>query len=152
LNVDIAKELWIKGKTFSLENLLEEETDDDGLLLLDQFKGCSLVIARLAPQDYHRYHFPLSGTIGKVIEQGNALYSVNPISVRGPIDVYSENKRKTVCLVNEKFGKILYISIGATLVGSVNLTSQPGFVNKGDEHGYFAFGGSTILLLFQKIK
>jgi phosphatidylserine decarboxylase len=54
-HVDLAKQLWIKGEQFSIPNLLWSE--EEGAL----YEGGSLVIARLAPQDYHRYHFPVSG-------------------------------------------------------------------------------------------
>jgi phosphatidylserine decarboxylase len=147
LDVNEAIKLWIKGRDFSISKLIDNEE------LSKDFEGCSVVIARLAPQDYHRFHFPIGGHVGHVVDQGHSLYSVNPIGVRGPIDVYCENKRKSVVIESELFGKMMYIAIGATLVGSVVLTSEEdSVVNKGDEHGYFAFGGSTLLLLFQKNK
>jgi len=142
---DNAKKVWIKGHGFSLHSLLENPE------LEKYYESCSLVIARLAPQDYHRYHFPVSGKLGNFINQGNSLYTVNPIAVRSSIDVYSANKRISVEIDTEQFGKVMYISIGATMVGSVVLTSKPNTnVIKGEEHGYFAFGGSTLLLLFKK--
>lgn len=144
-NIDIARQIWIKGHGFTLKTLLENEE------LENAFAGCSLVIARLAPQDYHRFHFPISGRLGDFIAQGDSLFTVNPIAINSSIDVYSHNKRLSVAVTNERLGQMMYISIGATMVGSVVLTSQPGsLVQKGDEHGYFAFGGSTILLLFQR--
>jgi len=144
-NVTIAKQLWVKGHGFTLKTLLQDPN------LESIFDGCSIVIARLAPQDYHRYHFPVSGQLGDFINQGNSLYTVNPIAIRSSIDVYSANKRVSVLMNNKTFGSVMYITVGATMVGSVVLTSTPqSFVQKGDEHGYFAFGGSTILLLFQK--
>eukprot|EP01130_Rhizamoeba_saxonica_P005464 TRINITY_DN2186_c0_g1_i3.p1 TRINITY_DN2186_c0_g1~~TRINITY_DN2186_c0_g1_i3.p1 ORF type:complete len:508 (-),score=105.00 TRINITY_DN2186_c0_g1_i3:369-1865(-) len=123
--LDQAKEIWIKGKEFTLHNLLENE------VLEQEFENCSLVIARLAPQDYHRFHFPISGHVGEVVFQGNALYTVNPIGVRGFVDVFTENKRKTVIMENDVFGKVMYIAVGATMVGSIVLTSEENeFVNK----------------------
>eukprot|EP01127_Copromyxa_protea_P009789 TRINITY_DN2328_c0_g1_i2.p1 TRINITY_DN2328_c0_g1~~TRINITY_DN2328_c0_g1_i2.p1 ORF type:complete len:462 (-),score=82.59 TRINITY_DN2328_c0_g1_i2:544-1812(-) len=74
-SIDSAKELWIKGKGFSLSTLLENPEWEA------MFEGCSLVIARLAPQDYHRYHFPVNGTLGDFVHQGHTLYTVNPVAV-----------------------------------------------------------------------
>jgi phosphatidylserine decarboxylase precursor len=140
-----AQRLWIKGKTFSLKTLL-----DNPELEFD-FAGCSLVIARLAPQDYHRFHYPVSGKSGKYVYQGDAYYTVNPIAVRENVDVYSLNKRTSVIVESPHFGRVMIICIGATMVGSVVLTSgEDVMVNKGDELGYFQFGGSTLLVLFQR--
>lgn len=140
-----AQNLWIKGKTFSLKTLLSNtELEAD-------FAGCSLVIARLAPQDYHRFHYPVSGFSGKYFSQGDAYYTVNPIAVRENVDVYSLNKRTSVIVDSPDFGKVMIICIGATMVGSVVLTSGEDVnVEKGDELGYFQFGGSTLLVLFQR--
>eukprot|EP00029_Vermamoeba_vermiformis_P010406 TRINITY_DN5446_c0_g1_i2.p1 TRINITY_DN5446_c0_g1~~TRINITY_DN5446_c0_g1_i2.p1 ORF type:complete len:325 (-),score=72.22 TRINITY_DN5446_c0_g1_i2:19-993(-) len=143
--IDDSTKLWIKGKNFTLHNLLENEQ------LERDFESCSVVIARLAPQDYHRFHHPITGHAGTFIHQGSAYFTVNPIAVREQVDVYTENKRISVLIESPEFGKMMYISIGATMVGSINLTTHENSdVKKGDEHGYFAFGGSTILLLFQK--
>jgi len=140
-----AQRLWIKGKTFSLKALL------DNPALEAEFAGCSLVIARLAPQDYHRFHYPVSGVSGKYFSQGDAYYTVNPIAVRENLDVYSLNKRTSVIVESPHFGRVMIICIGATMVGSVVLTSgEDVFVTKGDELGYFQFGGSTLLVLFQR--
>jgi phosphatidylserine decarboxylase len=143
--IDDSTRLWIKGRNFTLHNLLENEQ------LERDFESCSVVIARLAPQDYHRFHHPITGHTGTFIHQGSAYFTVNPIAVREQVDVYTENKRISVLIESPEFGKMMYICVGATMVGSINLTTQENSdIKKGDEHGYFAFGGSTILLLFQK--
>lgn len=140
-----AQRLWIKGKTFSLRSLLSNAA------LEEEFSGCSLVIARLAPQDYHRFHYPVSGFSGKYFSQGDAYFTVNPIAVRENVDVYSLNKRTSVIVESPDFGRVMIICIGATMVGSVVLTSgEDVVVAKGDELGYFQFGGSTLLVLFQR--
>jgi len=108
------------------------------------------VIARLAPQDYHRFHLPVHCKVGPSRSFDGALFTVNPIAIREDVDVYTENKRNLTVLESEEFGTIVYISVGATMVGSIVLTTTEGKAyHKGDEHGYFAFGGSTVLLLFQ---
>ena len=77
-------------------------------------------------------------------------FSVNPLAVRGELNVFTENKRVLIVCDSGAFGRFLYIAVGATMVGSVILTCQAGrTLQKGEEMGYFAFGGSTILVLFQ---
>ncbi|EFA86680.1 Phosphatidylserine decarboxylase proenzyme 2 precursor [Heterostelium album PN500] len=143
--IDRAKELWIKGKNFNLSSLLQDD------VLASQFEGGSLVIARLAPQDYHRFHIPVDGIIGPTKPIDGDYYTVNPIAIKENIDVYTENKRAVTIIQSQCFDTVLFVSVGATMVGSINLTTHEGqTVKKGDEQGYFAFGGSTILLLFKK--
>jgi len=143
--IDSAKQIWIKGKNFSLRTLLQ---DDD---LANKFEGGSLVIARLAPQDYHRFHFPVTGTVSEPKHIDGTYYTVNPVAVNQIIDVYGENKRAVATVETKEFGSVCFVAIGATMVGSICLTASPGTLyQKGDEYGYFAFGGSTCLILFEK--
>eukprot|EP01133_Synstelium_polycarpum_P007734 gene7734-9064_t len=143
--IEIAQELWIKGKSFTLASLLQDEQ------LAAQYEGGAIAIARLAPQDYHRFHIPVDGTIRSTKSIDGALFTVNPIAIRENIDVYCENKRAVTLIDSVSFGTVVFVSVGATMVGSINLTTTEGQqVKKGDEQGYFAFGGSTILLLFKK--
>jgi phosphatidylserine decarboxylase len=140
-----AKELWIKGHHFTLESLLQ---DSD---LAAKYENGSLVIARLAPQDYHRFHIPVNGTWAKQppVPIDGTYYTVNPVAVNESIDVYSNNKRIVTTIDSPEFGQVVFVAIGATMVGSICLTATPGQqVQKGDEAGYFAFGGSTVLLIF----
>ena len=65
--------------------------------------------------------------------------------------MFGENSRAILPIESPVFGTVLYIPIGATMVGSIIFTAQEGqHVNKGDELGYFAFGGSTVIVLFKK--
>jgi len=142
-----ATNLWIKGEHFNLKNLIQDEK------LEGQFDGGSLAICRLAPQDYHRFHLPAACTVESFKPFEGAYYTVNPIAIRTPVDVYTENKRNCVLLSSPILGDFLYIAVGATMVGSILFTASQGkSYKKGDELGYFAFGGSTVLLLFQKGK
>jgi len=112
-----------------------------------------MVIARLAPQDYHRFHSPVSGKIGKFVPIDGSYYTVNPVAIRSPLPVYCDNKRCLVEINTKNFDDVLYIAVGATLVGSIHWTVKEGqTVKKGEELGYFSFGGSTVLLFFQKDK
>lgn len=77
------------------------------------------------------------------------LYTVNPIAVNSPmVNVFTSNKRVVVLLETTAFGLVAFVAVGATLVGSIRFTVQEGdAVTKGQELGYFAFGGSTCILL-----
>jgi phosphatidylserine decarboxylase len=145
-NAEDSLRFWIKGRKFSIQGLLGKEACSNS------FIGGSLVIFRLAPQDYHRFHSPVSGTVEQFINIPGCLYTVNPIAVNSKYcNVFTENKR-TVCTISTaEFGKVAFVAIGATMVGSITFTKQPGeYVQKGDELGYFSFGGSTIICVFEK--
>lgn len=143
--VSLATRFWIKGRHFNL-NLLLGSSD-----LAQRYAGGSLVIFRLAPQDYHRIHVPVNCRVGRSAPLGEQLYAVNPMAVRAErFDVFIENKRVVTTLHSDEFGDVIYIPVGATLVGSIVQTCREGDVlRKGDEYGYFAFGGSTVIVLFE---
>lgn len=134
----------VKGRRFSLEKLLQNPS------LADRYKEGAMVIARLCPVDYHRFHFPCDCTPGQPRLINGPLYSVNPIALKYNIDILTENKRVITPLSTKRFGTIQYIDVGATCVGSIKQTFTPGKAYaKGDEKGYFEFGGSCLILLFE---
>lgn len=113
--------------------------------------GGSMVIARLCPVDYHRFHFPVSGHASVAREIPGALYSVNPWALQCAPDILMRNKRMITEIDSPHFGKVLFLEIGATCVGTIIQTYQPGqTVIKGQEKGYFSFGGSCLIMLFEK--
>ncbi|KAK4491228.1 hypothetical protein RD792_001961 [Penstemon davidsonii] len=137
---------WIKGRKFSIQGLLGTEVCSNA------FINGSMVIFRLAPQDYHRFHVPVSGIIEKFLEIPGCLYTVNPIAVNSKYcNVFTENKRVVALISAEEFGKVAFVAIGATMVGSITFSRKVGdYVKKGDEFGYFSFGGSTVICVFEK--
>ncbi|PWA78662.1 phosphatidylserine decarboxylase 3 [Artemisia annua] len=137
---------WIKGKKFSIQGLL------GNIPCSNAFIDGTLVIFRLAPQDYHRFHFPVSGTIEEIVDIPGSLYTVNPIAVNSKYcNVFTENKRAVSIISTADFGKVALVAIGATMVGSITFTKKKGdYVEKGDEFGYFSFGGSTVICVFEK--
>ncbi|KAF8944289.1 hypothetical protein BGZ47_004430 [Haplosporangium gracile] len=139
-----ATKFWIKGRQFSVARLVGDHE------LAKKYEGGSLAIFRLAPQDYHRYHIPVKGVLSEPNMIGGEYYTVNPMAIRSQLDVYGENKRVVSTIQSREFGTVAYVAIGAMLVGSIVLTTQGGqTVERMDEHGYFAFGGSTIVVLFE---
>lgn len=144
-SISDATRLWIKGINFNLTSLLKDEG------LGKYFEGGSLVIARLAPQDYHRYHCPVDGIVSMNYHIPGTYYTVNPMAVRQKVDVYTENARTVTLIESPQFGKVAFVSIGAMMVGSIVITPEIGDeVKRMSEIGYFAFGGSTIVLLYSK--
>ena len=78
-----------QGSEFTVESLLGPEFAD----VASNFVGGSLMISRLAPQDYHRFHMAVTGRINRRSAIDGALYTVNPLAIRQHINVYTENKR-----------------------------------------------------------
>ncbi len=112
-----------------------------------------MIIVRLAPADYHRYHFPANGKIGSGNKIDGYYYSVSPYAIKDNFGVFCENKRELTTLETSEYGDILISEIGATMVGGIEQTYTPHTdVKKGEEKGYFTFGGSSVLLLFEKGK
>ena len=135
---------FVKGWEFTCAEFLA----DAGLA--KKFEGGAMVIVRLAPVDYHRFHFPAAGKAGPVKLVDGAYYSVSPIALKNSLEIFCQNKREYMVLESPEFGDILICDVGATMVGTIIQTYQANSeVKKGDEKGYFAFGGSTVVLLFE---
>jgi phosphatidylserine decarboxylase len=143
---DISKidSFFVKGQRFDLAALL-----DDAALATKYATG-SLVLSRLCPVDYHRFHFPAAGTPSKTRLINGPLFSVSPIALAQNLSYIWKNKRTLTELKTETLGTILLLEIGATCVGTIEQTFTPGTpVEKGAEKGYFAFGGSSTITIFE---
>lgn len=132
----------VKGQHFNLASLLQDQK------LAEEYEEGAMVMARLCPTDYHRYHFPCDCIANKTTEINGWLYSVNPVAIKKNINIFTENKRTLCLLDSQHFGKVLFLEIGATFVGAIHETYKEGVCTKGDEKGYFSFGGSSLILLF----
>jgi len=136
---------FVKGQSFDLAEFLGDAD------LAKRCEGGSMLFSRLCPVDYHRFHFPCSGVPGipRIINGG--LYSVNPIALITRPSIFWENKRVVTAIESPALGQVQFVEIGATMVGSIRQTFTPTeTVAKGDEKGYFAFGGSSVAVLFEK--
>lgn len=147
--VDLATKYWIKGFGFTLEKLLGDPQ------LAAQFDGGSIVIARLAPQDYHRWHAPVSGTVRGIKDIPGTYYTVNPQAINEPgtLDVLCENKRSVMTLERSSTGSpIAIVAVGAMLVGSIKyvggVDTIGAQVRRGQCLGAFYYGGSTVIVLY----
>jgi phosphatidylserine decarboxylase len=136
--------IYAKGQRFDLSALLGAEE------LAERYRAGAMVVSRLCPVDYHRFHFPVSGIPAPPRQVNGALYSVNPIALRRKIGILWENKRILTRLRTESMGEVLLLEIGATNVGSIVQTHAAGEpAVKGGEKGYFEFGGSMTITLFE---
>ena len=146
-NINDTLKFYVKGTEFDLSTFLK---DDD---LASKYAGGSMLVIRLAPVDYHRFHFCATGIASRTVDIKGAYYSVSPIALKKNLAIFLENKRAYCSIKTEHYGDIMHVDVGATMTGSIIQTYTPDTViNKGDEKGFFAFGGSTIVLLFEKDK
>ena len=151
-DVDAAEGFYVKGAKFTVADLLGEKAlPPEQRVLTDYFAGGSMLISRLAPVDYHRFHFPVAGQVGEARLIKGWLYSVHPIALRRNLRYLVENRRMVTRLDSSQFGTVAMIEIGATNVGRIRQLFVPGRdVAKGEEKGLFAFGGSCVITLFAR--
>lgn len=143
-NIAEMEGIFVKGQLLRLQQLL------GNYQLARRYREGSMILSRLCPVDYHRFHFPVGGTPGETDLINGPLYSVNPIALKQNIHIFAENKRAICEIDSDRFGKVLFLEIGATCVGGFEYTYKPGkAVSKGAEKGYFKFGGSSTITLFE---
>jgi phosphatidylserine decarboxylase len=146
--IDAATKYWIKGFGFTLPRLLGSDE------MASKFVGGSIQIARLAPQDYHRWHAPTSGQVISIQDIPGTYYTVNPQAINEPgtLDVFCENRRSVMMLRRSATGSpVAIIAVGAMLVGSI--LYNPGIkegadVKRGQCLGAFQYGGSTVIVMY----
>lgn len=136
---------FVKNEQFDLESFLADKN------LAKEYQDGLLIIFRLAPSDYHRFHFPIN-CVPSEIKRINGIYeSVNPIVYRTGFQPLVQNERCLTILKTEQFSDVIAVSVGAMLVGKIIHTFEPQKqCEKGDEMGYFEFGGSSLVLVFKK--
>ena len=143
-NISKSEGVFVKGQKFLLDQLFGSKK------LAEPYIGGTLLLSRLCPTDYHRFHLPVSGKMEDIKLINGSLFSVNPIALRQNISIFWENKRYLTFVENNEIGKVAIFLVGATCVGSVHITAQSGnFHVKGTELGYFSFGGSSLITIFQ---
>jgi phosphatidylserine decarboxylase len=135
-------EFTIKGCRVLLASLLGDRKE------ADCFMGGAAAVVRLAPCDYHRFHFPDSGSATDASVVSGRLHSVHPFALESNAPSF-RNKRTIAHLESENFGRIALVEVGAFAVGTIVQTYAPGKVERGQEKGYFRFGGSTVVMLLE---
>ena len=135
---------FVKGQSFDLPALLGSAE------LARKYAHGTVVLSRLCPVDYHRFHFAVSGTPEAAVRIPGPLASVSPYCLRRRISWLWTNKRELTVIHSDAVGDVLSLAVGATGVGAITQTYTPGqHVDKAQEQGYFAFGGSTVMTFFE---
>lgn len=146
-DININKVVQIKGIEYSLKELFGDEK------LAQNYDRGVCVVIRLAPVDYHRFHFPDDGVCEKTKKIAGDYYSVNPMALQKIVELYCRNKREISLFQSKHFGDIVMVEVGATCVGSIIQTFSPfKAIKKGQEKGYFKFGGSTVIMFLEQGK
>lgn len=141
--IDEKSRFKIKNSYYSFSDLIKDDS------LSKEFNNGYLLVFRLCVDDYHRYMYFDDGKIlsNKFIKA--KLHTVQPIALEKD-NFYKENCREITVVQTENFGKAVIIEIGAMMVGKiVNHKSEGSFV-KGEEKGYFKFGGSTVAVALKE--
>ena len=136
----------VKGDQFTVAQLLGTEHAQ----VAELFKGGSLCVCRLCPADYHRFHFPDDGRFIVSWPVKGKYNSVNPLALNQNLNVFATNYREVSFLDFANFGQTLFIEVGAFAVASITQSTDGPVFMRGEEKGYFSFGGSTIIMVFQK--
>lgn len=133
----------IKNTEYTLRSLLRSPR------LAKRFRGGYAYVLRLTVEDYHRYVYAATGRQSRNYHIDGTFHTVNPIA-NDYLPIYKENTREYTVIHSREFGDVLQMEVGALLVGKIKNHSESGFVTRGDEKGYFEYGGSTIVVLTQK--
>lgn len=133
----------VKNSTYSVSSLINDEN------VANAFNEGYALVFRLSPEDYHHYLFCDDGIIINNYKIDGKYHSVNPI-VYDNYKVFRENTRECTLVKTNNFKNIMYVEVGALLVGKICNIKKQGKFKKGEEKGYFMYGGSTVILLIQK--
>lgn len=141
---DIKKDLKvnIKNITYTLDELFDNEN-------VEEFKDGYMLVFRLAVDDYHRYCFIDDGIKESNKSIKGRYHTVTETSKK--YRIYKENHREYSILKTKNFGKVIYMEVGALLIGRIVNHNKDKF-KKGEEKGYFLPGGSTIVLIVKDVK
>ncbi len=142
--IDESSLFSIKDSLYRVSDLLEDDA------LADRFSHGVCLIFRLSVDDYHRYSYIDDGPTGPTRHIPGVLHTVQPIATER-YNIYKRNTREVTVQKGLHFGTIAYVEVGAMLIGRIRNHHKRGcFAHAGEEKGYFEFGGSTVVLLFEK--
>lgn len=139
-NITADLKLTIKGSTYTLNELINNEED------LSEYKNGLCLVFRLAVDDYHHYCYPDTGKLIKKNFIKGKLHTVRSVSQN--YKIYKVNQREYSILKTDNFNEMIYIEVGALMVGKIINLDKKTF-SKGEEKGYFKLGGSTIVILLK---
>lgn len=135
--------LPIKQSSYTVNSLLENDE------LADRYTDGTCLVFRLATNNYHRYCYIDEGRKGENRYIPGRLHSVRPVALE-KYPVFVRNSREYTVMETEHFGTVTQIEVGAMLVGKIKNYHEFYSPRRGEEKGLFEYGGSTIILLFEK--
>ncbi|MCM1131926.1 MAG: phosphatidylserine decarboxylase [Ruminococcus flavefaciens] len=134
----------IKDSYYRISDLLRNK------FMARRYQGGYCMIFRLCVDDYHRYCYIDDGIKNEDVFIKGELHTVNPIALE-QYNIYKRNCREYTMLHTENFGDVVQVEVGAMLVGRIkNRHWNTHCFSKGEEKGMFEYGGSTVVLLFEK--
>lgn len=139
--IDMKSRIKIKGSYYTVESLLSD------YCMADSFSGGYMAVIRLSVDNYHRYCYVDDAVKSDNFFIPGKLYTVNPAALEH-VPIYRENSREYSLFVSKNFGRFIQMEVGALMVGKIVNHHNRGKVKRGQEKGYFEFGGSSIVLLF----
>ncbi len=143
LKIRMDRRFTLKQTEYTVASLLKNKE------LAKQYDGGYALIFRLTVDDYHRYCYIADGTKSENVFIPGVLHTVNPIA-NDFFPIYKENSREYTILHTKEFGDVVMMEVGALLVGKIVNHHGKAKISRGQEKGYFQFGGSTIVLLLKK--
>lgn len=144
-NLSSGPSIPVKGYWYSLLQLVKDKN------IAKRYADGWCFVYRLAPPDYHRFCYIDNGTQDKVKRLRGVLHSVHPIALKSKKSLLGKNYRELTVLHTENFGDVIHIEVGALLVGKVIQKNRGKYTFKrGEEKGWFEYGGSTVIQLFAK--
>lgn len=141
-NISKDSEFLIKGTYYKLEDLINSD-------LANEYINGYICIFRLGVDDYHRYSYIDEGYKSKNTYIKGVLHTVRPIALTN-YNIYKRNAREWTILHTKNFSDVIQVEVGALMVGKIINHHQNHTFKKGEEKGYFQFGGSTICLIFKE--
>lgn len=148
--IDAESNITVKGARWAISELL------DGSPYKDGFRNGLYMHSFLYVDDYHRYHVPVGGVIKEIRNIHGRVYLDVLRQPDGTLEVvdghtYQFNQERGLVVIDSpQVGLVAVLPIGMAYVSSVNLTPEVGAeLRKGEEFGYFLFGGSDIVIVFQ---
>lgn len=138
LKVDEDQTIPVKGQYLTAAALLGDSTK------AEPFRDGPVMIIRLRPPDYHRFHFVDDGPLVDHWTIRGSLHSVNPRALQQRPDILARNERHVTLQQTQHFGLIAYVEVGAMAVGKIVQSSEE--TGRGAEKGWFEFGGSTVAI------
>lgn len=142
-NIDKDAKFEIKNSFYTISELIQNPT------IGNEYDNGLCLVFRLTPSDYHRYIYPDTGAKGKNVHIKGVFHTVRPIAFeRYP--VFKTNSREYTILHTNNFDDIIFMEVGAMMVGKICNYHEEHNFRRGEEKGKFEFGGSTIIMLLKK--